>query len=216
MNQVSQQIANIRQDYSLASLDEKDTGNNPVIFFQKWFQEAETAEVMEINAMNIATVDQSGRPHSRIVLLKGIENEKFVFFTNYDSNKGHQIHDNNQVAVVFFWPELQRQVRIEGTIQKIDAAYSDAYFKSRPISSQRGAIASPQSQKISSRDIIEHNYNTLLSIPDDQISRPDHWGGYEITASKIEFWQGRSSRMHDRIIFEKTIDNNWEKYRIAP
>lgn len=216
MNHISNQIANIRQDYCLASLDEKETGNNPVLFFEKWFQQAEHAHVMEVNAMTVSTVDAQHKPHARVVLLKGIEQEKFVFFTNYESNKGQQIAENSNVAVVFFWPELQRQVRIEGTIEKVAPEYSDEYFNMRPLGSRIGALASPQSQKIVSRDVLEKRYETLSQLPASEIQRPDHWGGYAITPEKIEFWQGRSSRMHDRIVFEKETENTWNKYRIAP
>lgn len=213
MDSFSKNIAAIRQDYSLSSLDEKETGDNPVLFFAKWFKEAEHADCAEVNAMTLATVDAQNKPHARIVLLKGLEEQQFVFFTNYNSNKGMEIAANNRAALLFFWPELQRQVRVEGSITKVSPELSDEYFYSRPQGSQVGAIASAQSRKIASREELEHRVKELMESK--ALSRPDHWGGYRLTPDTIEFWQGRSNRLHDRVLFEKD-GTLWQKSRLAP
>ncbi len=213
MDSLSKSIAAIRQDYSLSSLDEKDTGDNPVSFFAKWFAEAENAACLEVNAMTLASVDADGRPHARIVLLKGLENDQFEFYTNYRSHKGQELAANNNAALLFFWPELQRQVRVEGRVSKLSATQSDEYFYSRPIGSQIGAMASPQSEQIASRAVLEENVKNIEQI--NNIVRPGHWGGFALEPVLIEFWQGRSSRLHDRIVFEKK-ENIWNKCRLAP
>lgn len=213
MDSFSKNIAAIRQDYSLSSLDEKETGDDPVLFFAKWFKEAEHADCTEVNAMTLATVDEQYRPHARIVLLKGMEHGQFVFYTNYKSNKGMELAANNNAALLFFWPELQRQVRVEGTITKVSPELSDEYFYSRPPASQIGAMASAQSSKIASRTILEQQVDELTR--NGATSRPAHWGGYALTPLSVEFWQGRSSRLHDRILFEKD-GLIWQKSRLAP
>ncbi|RQO32384.1 pyridoxamine 5'-phosphate oxidase [Taibaiella sp. KBW10] len=215
MDSFSKNIANIRQDYCQATLSESETGKDPVLFFTKWFEEAQHADCMEVNALTLATVDAAHKPHARIVLLKGLEDGQFIFFTNYESDKGNDLAANPYASMVFFWPELQRQVRVEGVISKVPEAYSDTYFKSRPVSSQIGAIASPQSRRISSRETLETAITELSARA--HIERPDHWGGYQLQPQKIEFWQGRASRLHDRIIFEKqSAPADWEQYRVAP
>ncbi len=214
---VQSHIAHIRQDYCLAALDEQTTGDNPIHFFRRWFDEALTAQLTEVNAMTLATVSADGKPHARIVLLKGIEDGGFTFFTNYSSAKGHQIETNDKVAILFFWKELERQVRIEGTIQKLPEAESDIYFNSRPEGSRLGAWASPQSQVITDRNIIEQNYATYeAKFAGGAIPRPAHWGGYNVMPEQIEFWQGRSNRMHDRILFTIDETGEWNKSRLAP
>lgn len=213
MDRFSKNIAAIRQDYSLSSLNEQETGDDPVLFFAKWFKEAEHAACAEVNAMTLATVDEQSRPHARIVLLKGLENGHFVFYTNYKSNKGMELAANNNAAILFFWPELQRQVRVEGLITKVSPELSDEYFYSRPVSSQIGAMASAQSSKIASRALLEQKVEELSRA--GSVSRPEHWGGYALTPASIEFWQGRSSRLHDRILFEKD-GLLWQKSRLAP
>lgn len=216
MSLSGQHIANIRKDYQLAALDDATTGDDPLAFFAKWFAEAEAAEVPEVNAMTLATADAEGRPHARIVLLKGLEEDGFVFYTNYNSSKGTEIATNNQVALVFFWQELERQVRIEGTAEKVSDEKSDIYFNSRPEGSRIGAWASPQSKIISDRSVLEENVQTYTNkFQGESIPRPAHWGGYSIKPNKIEFWQGRSSRLHDRITFT-LHDNHWAKRRLAP
>jgi len=210
-------IADIRKDYRLAALDEETVGLDPLAFFRKWFTEAEAAQISEINAMTLATADAQSMPHARIVLLKGLDTQGFVFFTNYDSAKGHEIDANPHVALVFFWKELERQVRIEGFIEKINEAESNSYFQSRPIGSRIGAWASPQSKKIDDRHILDLNYARYEEeFSDIEIPRPPHWGGYRVIPNHIEFWQGRASRMHDRILFAKNGMRNWERSRLAP
>ena len=207
-------IADIRKDYQLANLDERVAGDDPLLFFKKWFGEAVTARAEEVNAMTLATVSNN-KPHARIVLLKGLEGGGFTFFTNYDSNKGKDIDTNPHVAAVFFWKELERQVRIEGVVQKVHTTESDKYFHSRPEGSQLGAWASPQSQVIADRDVLDRNYANYTKEFGDSIPRPPHWGGYVIIPDSIEFWQGRPSRMHDRILFT-LHDGKWRKSRLAP
>lgn len=210
-------IADIRQDYILASLDEGVTGNDPLAFFGKWFGEAVSASIIEVNAMTLASVDGRGFPHARIVLLKGVEHNGFTFFTNYNSAKGEQIAANNHVSLLFFWKELERQVRIEGIARQLSATESDTYFESRPYGSKLGAWASPQSQVIADREVINENYSTYLQqFKEESIPRPPHWGGYNVQPQSIEFWQGRSSRMHDRILFTAGADGHWSKCRLAP
>lgn len=208
-------IAAIRTDYTKAALDEASVGDNPLQFFDTWFREAETAQITEVNAMTLATVDDDGRPHARIVLLKGVD-EGFVFYTNYNSAKGHEIAANTHAAIVFFWKELERQVRIEGTISKVSAEESDQYFNSRPEGSRIGAWASPQSEVITDRSVLDDNYRLYEErFTQKDIPRPQHWGGYRVIADRIEFWQGRSSRMHDRVVFTKE-NEGWLKHRLAP
>jgi pyridoxamine 5'-phosphate oxidase len=210
-------IADIRKDYMLAALDENTVGHDPISFFRKWFTEAENARITEINAMTLATADSDCIPHARIVLLKGLDSSGFVFFTNYDSAKGREINSNPHAALVFFWKELERQVRIEGTIEKVLPEESDIYFHSRPEASRIGAWASPQSSKIPDRNILDTNYTKYENeFSNIQIPRPPHWGGYRVIPHHIEFWQGRTSRMHDRILFTKNDKGNWERSRLAP
>ena len=200
----------------LASLEEDSVGEEPFSFFSKWFNEANIAQITEVNAMTLATVGHGNAPHARIVLLKGLDDTGFVFFTNYDSAKGRDISSNQNVALVFFWKELERQVRIEGIIEKVSAADSDAYFNSRPEGSRLGAWASPQSREISDRAILDSNYEKYQKeFSGSTIPRPPHWGGYRVVPNHIEFWQGRSSRMHDRIVFT-LHDNKWKRSRLAP
>jgi pyridoxamine 5'-phosphate oxidase len=210
-------IADIRQDYMLAALDEETAGYDPIFFFRKWFAEAEASQITEINAMILATVDATMRPHARIVLLKGIDENAFVFFTNYDSAKGNDIKANPYVALTFFWKELERQVRIEGPIEKVSESESDTYFHSRPAGSRLGAWASPQSQPIPRREILDANYAKYeKEFSTIDIPRPAHWGGYRVIPDRIEFWQGRPSRMHDRIFFTKDSADKWTRSRLAP
>lgn len=197
-------------------LDESSAGDDPLAFFGKWFAEAEAAKADEVNAMTLATADAQNRPHARIVLLKGLDEEGFIFFTNYNSAKGLQINENPNVALVFFWKELERQVRIEGKIEKVRPEISDQYFQSRPDDSKLGAWSSPQSQVITSRKAIEDSFLSYQQKFTSSIPRPDHWGGYRVVPHMIEFWQGRSNRMHDRIIFSREVGNGWLKQRLAP
>jgi pyridoxamine 5'-phosphate oxidase len=210
-------IADIREDYRMAELDETAAGDDPLLFFNKWFTEAEAAQITEVNAMALATVDAQNKPHVRIVLLKGLDEKGFAFFTNYDSAKGHEVAQNPHAAITFFWKELQRQVRIEGIIEKVPGNESDIYFNSRPVGSRLGAWASPQSQLIADRAILDTNYKHYEEkFSDGHIPRPPYWGGYRMLPSHIEFWQGRSNRMHDRLRFDLTEDKSWIKSRLAP
>lgn len=216
MNSISGRLAQIRQDYQKATLNEAQAGDDPVSFFKKWLNEAEDAAVTEVNAMALATVDIDNHPDARIVLLKGIDDDgNFIFYTNYDSDKGKELAAHPTAALVFFWKELERQVRIKGSISKSSAAESDAYFHSRPEASRISAAASPQSEKIS-REALEARVIELTeNHRGNAIERPAHWGGYKLQPDKIEFWQGRANRLHDRIVFERAT-NEWKKYRIAP
>jgi len=210
-------IAAIRKDYTLKEFDETHILPHPIEQFKHWFKEAIDAEVNEPNAMCLATIKHDGKPSSRIVLLKGIDEKGFVFYTNYDSNKGKQLQANAFASLLFFWPELQRQVRIEGEVKKISELESDAYFASRPIESQIGAHASPQSRPIPSRQILEENYDKFKALFESTpLIRPIHWGGYILEPQNIEFWQGRASRLHDRFLFSKTLTLDWTYTRLAP
>lgn len=199
-----------------AALDEQAAGSDPLQFFHHWFHEAVSANVHEVNAMTLATVDAAGRPHARIVLLKGADERGFSFFTNYQSAKGEEIAANPNVALLFFWKELERQVRIEGTIEKLSPEESDAYYHSRPLGSRIGAWASPQSRLIADRKILETTYQHLeAEYKDKEIPRPPHWGGYIVSPTHIEFWQGRPSRLHDRLLYIKDT-TSWKRSRLAP
>jgi pyridoxamine 5'-phosphate oxidase len=211
-------IANLRQDYSVAALDRKDVAENPFLQFEKWFQEAMQSDLLEPNAMTLATVSKSGQPSARIVLLKAFDERGFVFYTNFHSMKGQEMAENPKAALVFLWLELQRQVRIEGRVEKVSEEETLAYFRSRPRGSQIGAYASPQSQVIEDRTILEENVSRLNKEYGDTeaLPLPDFWGGYRVIPTKIEFWQGRSSRLHDRIVYKVTEDNNWKIERLAP
>ncbi len=214
---MSHSIAEIRREYILQSLSESDVANNAIDQFTNWWQEAIKAGIEDINAMTLATASKEGIPSARIVLLKGYDSNGFVFFTNYQSQKGKDLADNPQGALLFFWKELERQVRIDGSIEKINAKESDAYFHSRPASSKIGAWASPQSRVIGDRMVIENNflaYEEKFGI--DNIPRPEHWGGYILKPRVMEFWQGRSSRLHDRIHYTVQPDCNWKIERLAP
>lgn len=212
-----QNLANIRKDYRKATLDVSSVDKDPFRQFEKWFGEALQSEVMEPNAMNLSTVNEHGRPSSRIVLLKGMENQRFVFYTNYQSKKGKELENNPACALTFFWPELERQVRVEGIASRVDPGLSNVYFQSRPRESQMGAWASPQSVMIESRSILEQRFQEMekkfkgLTV----LPRPYQWGGYQIDPFEIEFWQGGPGRLHDRVQYVR-VDNIWKIYRLAP
>jgi pyridoxamine 5'-phosphate oxidase len=213
---IMRSIADIRKDYKLQSLLEEDVSADPIDQFSKWWDEAINSQVDEVNAMTLATATPGGRPSARIVLLKGYTNKGFVFFTNYQSHKGVELEKNPHAALVFFWKELERQVRIEGLVEKVSEEDSNAYFTSRPIGSRIGAWASPQSAPIAGRHIIEENVLKYQEqFTGENIPRPPHWGGYILKPVTIEFWQGRSSRLHDRIQFTRTGEE-WKIERLAP
>lgn len=213
---LNKQVADLRKDYRLAQLDESDVAQDPIQQFERWWNEAITGEVDEANAMTLATATPAGFPSARIVLLKSFDADGFVFFTNYDSKKGVEMAANPQVSLLFFWRELERQVRIDGIVSKVDAAVSDEYYNSRPLGSRIGAIASPQSRVIPHRDFLEEQVKIVaeeyvLTAP----SRPEHWGGYIVKPVRLEFWQGRSSRLHDRIQYSQE-GSSWKIERLAP
>jgi pyridoxamine 5'-phosphate oxidase len=213
---MKQDIAQIRQDYTLQSLDIQDVSPNPFSQLEKWLEEAISAEVPEPTAMTLATVDAEGMPSARIVLLKGADHGGLVFFTNYASTKGKAMEVNSQVCLNFFWAELQRQIRILGKIEKISEAESIDYFQSRPRASQIGAWVSPQSQEVPSREWLEQKFVELeQKFAGQKIPKPEHWGGYRVIPHYFEFWQGRRSRLHDRIVYEN-LNSTWQLKRIAP
>ncbi len=209
-------IAAIRTDYRLHTLEENEVTKDPLEQFSKWWKEALASEIGEVNAMTLATATPEGLPSARIVLLKSFDENGFVFFTNYTSAKGSQLERNPHAALVFFWKELERQVRIEGTAEKTDDKESDAYFLSRPAGSRLGAWASPQSRIITGRKVLEENMERYTLQFEGNIPRPVFWGGYLVRPSSIEFWQGRSNRLHDRIRYQKSEKGDWIIRRLAP
>ncbi len=213
---MKQSIADIRKEYSALSLKASEVDANPVDQFLTWLDMALNAEIMEPNAMTLSTIE-GNKPTSRIVLLKGVENEQFVFYTNYQSAKGQQIEKNPFVSLNFFWPELERQVRIDGEVKKVNESISDDYFKSRPRASQIGAWVSPQSETIENREVLDKRLEEIeLKFKDIEVERPPHWGGYSVKPNMIEFWQGRPSRLHDRILYTFSETKNWQIERLAP
>ncbi len=210
-------LAEIRKEYTKASLDITSTDKNPIQQFEKWFDEATTAKVLEPNAMTLSTISDSGRPSGRIVLLKGIEENRFLFYTNYQSQKGKELENHPACALTFFWPELERQVRIEGFAERLPEAVSETYFKSRPRGSQIGAWASPQSSIIQDRSLLEARAKELEKKFEGQatLPKPKQWGGFAVSAVEIEFWQGRESRLHDRLVFY-LVEQAWQIHRLAP
>ena len=212
------QLADLRQEYHENPIALTDMNDNPIEQFKLWFDDALHGDILEPNAMTLATADNNGRPSARIVLLKGIEEDGFIFYTNYNSKKGQQLAENPWAALVLRWLEQHRQIRVEGQVEKIDADLSDRYFQSRPKGSRIGAIASDQSQILESRTELEQKVERLLEqFPENsEIPRPKHWGGYILKPELIEFWQGRASRLHDRIEFKRDSSGQWSKRRLAP
>jgi pyridoxamine 5'-phosphate oxidase len=215
---MTERLADMRRNYARDGLTEAQATDEPFTLFHRWFDEAVKTEQapIEPNAMTLATVDADGRPHSRVLLLKGLDAQGFTFFTNYDSAKGQQLAAHPFGAMTFFWPTLERQVRIEGRVARVSAAESDAYYQVRPLGSRLGAWASPQSRVIADRAELEN----LLTATEQRFSDaaptcPEHWGGYRLVPDRIEFWQGRPSRLHDRLNY-RLLENAWIRERLAP
>jgi pyridoxamine 5'-phosphate oxidase len=210
-------LADIRKTYSLQELSEASVQKDPFLQFEIWMKEALAAEVPEATAMVLSTVSGEGFPSARVVLLKGVQNQGFTFFSNYQSRKALEMAENPHAALTFFWPALERQVRIEGTVARVSEEISDGYFQSRPYRSQIGAWASPQSQEVDSRETLENAMllYTEKFMEETNVERPVHWGGYALYPQMLEFWQGRPDRLHDRILYKKTEDS-WDIARLAP
>jgi pyridoxamine 5'-phosphate oxidase len=210
-------IADFRKEYKQKSLREEDAASNPIGQFQTWFREAMQSGIEEVNAMTLATCSNTGVPNARIVLLKEFTEKGFVFFTNYESQKGRELTENPRAVLSFFWPVLERQVRISGLVHKLPEAESDSYFNTRPLESRIGAIASPQSQIIQSREWLEQKVKEITTaMQKESIQRPANWGGYIVQPVAMEFWQGRTGRLHDRLFYSLEADGNWSMVRLAP
>lgn len=233
-------IADLRREYSLGGLNREDLLPDPIAQFRKWFEEATGArttgqirkffihlykrllllgesEQLDLNAMTLATADKGGAPSARIVLLKGLDSRGFAFYTNYNSRKGREIEENPHAALVFYWAALERQVTVAGTVSKLPATDSDAYFQSRPRGARLAAWASDQSKPVADRAELERNWAQFeQKFPGAEISRPPHWGGYVLSPHRLEFWQGRPNRLHDRFRYTRLPDGNWEIERLSP
>lgn len=209
-------LADIRTDYQLASLSEEQVDADPIQQFSIWFHDALKAKVAEPNAMGLSTVNAQGRPSSRIVLIKELDQRGMTWFTHYTSKKGEELAANPYAALLFFWSELERQVRIEGRVEKVSEAESDAYFNSRPLASRHGALASEQSKVIANRALLEERVAKISAQYGEKVPRPEGWGGYRLVPDYMEFWQGRSSRLHDRIAYTKNEQGVWLRQRLQP
>jgi pyridoxamine 5'-phosphate oxidase len=210
-------LADLRRDYVLQGLSESDVDADPFQQFRAWFSDALAAHLIEPNAMILATATKDGRPSARAVLLKGFDERGFVFYTNYESRKGQELAENPWAALVFLWEELERQIRIEGRVEKASSEESDAYFRSRPLGSRLSATLSHQSQVISSRGVLEHRLQELMvENANEDVPRPPYWGGYQLSPTSIEFWQGRPNRLHDRLRYRLLQDGKWLLERLSP
>jgi pyridoxamine 5'-phosphate oxidase len=209
--------AEIRKEYMYAGLHERDLAKDPFEQFSRWFHDAQEAGVPEVNAMTLATVSKDGMPNARIVLLKGISETGFMFYTNYESTKGRELAENPNASIVFFWPQVERQVRVTGTVHKTTRKESAEYFQSRPFNSQVGAWVSQQSRLLIDRDVLEHEYKRLAhDFKGQTVPLPPYWGGYRLVPKTIEFWQGRPKRLHDRIRFVRLPHDAWRIERLSP
>jgi pyridoxamine 5'-phosphate oxidase len=210
-------LADIRREYASRALTEEDAHADPIQQFSAWFEAAVTSQLIDVNAMTLATASPSGEPAARIVLLKGADESGFVFYTNYESAKGRDLDANPRACLLLFWAELERQVRITGAVAKLTAAESDSYFQSRPFESQIGAAISNQSRPVADRAQLEQRYAALAEkYKGATIPRPEHWGGYRVTPERVEFWQGRKSRVHDRLLYTRQGDGSWSRTRLEP
>jgi pyridoxamine 5'-phosphate oxidase len=207
----------LSHQYNADSIDEQTVDRDPLQLFQRWLHEARAVGIQLAEAMTLATSTPDGKPSARLVLLKQADEHGFFFFTNYNSMKARELDSNPQATLVFYWPQLERQVRIEGKVERTSAAESDAYFKTRPRESQIGALASPQSEVIVSREALQQKADELERLYEGRkIERPEHWGGYRLQAERIEFWKGRPGRLHDRISYDRQADGVWSIKRLAP
>ena len=203
--------------YNTDSIDEQTVDRDPLALFQRWLEEAKAARIHLAEAMTLATATPDGKPSARLVLLKQADEHGFVFYTNYKSMKARELDTNPQAALVFYWPQLERQVRVEGKVERTSATESDAYFKTRPRESQIGALASPQSEVVASREVLQQKVDELEKLYEGrEVDRPEHWGGYRLHPERIEFWKGRPGRLHDRILYERHTDGSWSISRLAP
>ncbi len=214
---MSKSLSDTRNEYSKANLDESDIDPDPVVFFQHWYDQAVAARVYEPNAFVLSTIGLDQYPDARVLLLKGIDKGRFVFYTNLESEKSQEIQKSSGVSMLFFWPELERQVRIQGKAILLSDARAEAYFTTRPRNSQLGAWASMQSTIVQSREVLEKRYTEYEEkFAGKPIPKPDYWGGYEVSVHRMEFWQGRESRLHDRIVYSKSDSGTWETARLCP
>ncbi|HEY3932687.1 MAG TPA: pyridoxamine 5'-phosphate oxidase [Verrucomicrobiae bacterium] len=212
-------IADIRREYSLGGLRRVDLDANPIAQFQKWFEEATRAlaqKEIDVNAATLATADKNGKPSARIILLKGLDERGFVFYTNYESRKGRELVENPNAALTFYWPELERQICVAGIVEKVSRDESENYFRSRPRDSQLAAWASNQSDVVADRAALEARWNEMGKKFPNEVPLPPNWGGFILNPQRIEFWQGRASRLHDRFQYTKQPDNSWRSARLAP
>jgi pyridoxamine 5'-phosphate oxidase len=209
-------LAGLRQEYMRESLDEGDVDPDPIAQFRKWFDEAIRAQLPMLNAMTLATVSADGQPSARVVLLKGCDERGFAFYTDYGSRKGQELAANPRAALLMYWIDLEREVRIEGAVEKTSAAESDAYFASRPLGSRLAALASNQSSMVATRGVLEKRYAELAERHGETPPRPVAWGGYRVMPNAIEFWQGRPNRLHDRLLYKRSAGRAWEIVRLSP